>query len=125
MTLKSSYLDMPATLSDVLLVELNNDWCREAGEVAACDIDLPIGAVLARRDDGSYAPYLLAASDSKAVAMLITPVKQGPARRPCVVVRRGCVVAAAGLFFIPAASADEKKKAALASMEDRGLVPQE
>lgn len=125
MSLKHLSIDMPDTLSDVLLIEVAPAWCRQSGEVAPCDIDLPVGTVLARRADDTYAPYLLASSDDEAVAMLISEVEAGTANRPCVVVRRGCVVAAANLFFIPAASADDKKKAALASFEAIGLVPQE
>jgi hypothetical protein len=123
--LKHTSIDMPGTLSDVLLVEVDPRWCRQSGEIVPCDMDLPIGSVLARRANGDFAPYLLTTADKDAVAMLITPVEAGAKNRPCVVVRRGCVVAAANLHFIPAGAAADKKQAALASFENIGLVPEE
>ena len=125
MTLKSASLDMQAVLSDVLLVEVNPSWCRQSGEMVACDVDLPIGTVVALRADGAYAPYLLAAGDAVAVGMLITPVYASAEKSHCVVIRRGCVVAKANLFYIDAASAADKQHAALASLEERGIVSQE
>lgn len=125
MPLKSEHFDAPAVLSDVLLMELDPRWTRETASIGPCDVDLPLGAVLAKRADNTYVPYLLAESDSAALAVLITPVEAGTAAREGVIARRGCVVAAANLFFIPAAGAADKKKAALAELRERGLVPQE
>lgn len=124
MPLKHEHFDAPMRLSDVLLVEVNNDWCRQTVNLAPCELPLPVGAVLARRVDGDYAPYMLTAADTDVAAMLVTPAEADAGRQDVVVVRRGCVVAAANLHFISAVTADQKK-VALALMDEIGLVPQE
>lgn len=114
----------PKTLSDVLLVELNPQWCREEAYLAPAAVDMPLGAVVAVNDDGNYVPYLSAAGDNQAKAVLMTPKKANPAAQKCVVLRRGVKVAASGLAFLDAVTG-EQKQTAYSQLTELGIVVEE
>lgn len=119
--LKEYSEDAPKTLSDVLLVELNPNWCRDNGLLAPTTVDLPLGAVLAANEDGNFVPYLSAVGDNAAVAVLVTPKAKNTAAQKCVVFRRGVKVAASGLEFL-AAVTDEQKATAYSQLTALGIV---
>lgn len=139
--LKHSSADAPRLLSDLLLVELDNRWCREAGILASCEDAVPMGAVLARNADGEYVPYMTKLADAvaasegveakpavyadKAVAVSIsTLLDPCDEAQPCVVVCRGVCVAAANLHF-GAGVTDTQKKTALGQLHALGIIPKE
>ena len=113
----------PGSLSDVLLVEVNRDWCREGGTLAATTVDLPVGAVLAKNDDGDYVPFLAAPGDNQAVAMLIKAAPASAAKQHVSVIRRGAVVAFSGLGFLTAVT-EEQQKTACGQLTSLGIVVQ-
>lgn len=116
--------DAPKSLSEVLLVEVHKGWCREAGTLAPTTVDMPIGAVLAQNEDGNYVSYLSAAGDNRAVAFLVSAKNKNTAAQPCVVIRRGAKVCAAGLAFLESVT-DEEKTAAYAQLTALGIVVEE
>lgn len=116
--------DAPKRLSEILLVEINRDWCRENGTLAPTTTDLPMGAVLALNEDGNFVPYLLAAGDSQAVAMLVTPRPKNTAAQKCVVLRRGAKVAASGLVFLDPVTGGQKQTA-YSQLTTLGIVVEE
>ena len=112
------------TLSDVLLVELHVQWCREEGLLAPVAEDAPLGSVLALNADGNYVPYLAAVGDNQAKGVLVTPKKANSAAQKCVVLRRGVTVAASGLSFL-ASVTDEQKKISYSQLTELGIVVEE
>lgn len=137
-TLKHWGQDAPLSLSDVLQVELDMRWSREAGIMAPLSAeigDVPLGAVLARDAEGRFIPYmaeLTLAVDSTpasyadtAVAVLISRiVPASEAEQPCSVVVRGVTVAARNLCWLPAVT-DTQKQTALGQLKALGVVPTE
>ena len=139
--LKHSSADAPRSLSEILLMELDNRWCRESGSLAPCTEAVPMGAVLARNADGEYVPYMtklsaaVAAAEGveakpavyadKAVAVSIsTLLPPAEEAQPCVVVCRGVCVAAANLYF-GADVTDAQKQTALGQLHALGIIPKE
>lgn len=114
----------PKSLSEVLLVEINKEWGRETGLLAPAAVDMPIGAVLAKNEDGNYVPYLAAAGDNKAVAVLVTPKSRNAAAQKCVVIRRGAKVAARTIAFLEAVT-EEQKQTAYSQLTELGIVVEE
>lgn len=116
--------DEPMALSSLLLVELHHSWCRQRIDLAPPDADLPVGAVLAKGDDGFYAPYLKSAETAQASAVLISPVKAGESAQSAVAIVRGVVVSAANLQFLETVT-EAQKKTALEQLNALGIVPEE
>lgn len=114
----------PKSLSEVLLVEVSRNWCRDTGTLAPTTVDLPIGAVLVKNEDGNFVSYLTAEGDNQAVAMLVTPKSKNTAAQSCVVVSRGVKVAASGLAFL-ADVTDEQKQTAYSQLTALGIVVEE
>lgn len=132
MALKSASYDAPAGLSSLLLVELNRDWSRERRALAATEIDLPLGTVLAVDEDGLLIPYPHAeapgegeaATVADAVAVLITPAEASADDQEVVVVERGVRVYAPGLFWLEDVT-DEEKAQALLMLQAKTIAIQE
>lgn len=116
--------DAPKTLSDVLLVELDLNWCRDTGLLAPTAVDMPLGAVLAVNEDGNYVSYLAAVGNNEAVAVLITAKTKNTAAQKCVVFRRGVKVAASGLAFLETVT-DAQKQTAYSRLTALGIVVEE
>lgn len=116
--------DAPKSLSEVLLVEVNRSWCRDSGILAPTTVDLPVGAVLAKNEDGNLVSYLAAVGDTTAVAVLVTPKLKNTAAQSCVVISRGAKVAASGLAFLTAVT-DEQKQTAYSQLTALGIVVEE
>lgn len=139
--LNHSSADAPRSLSEILLMELDNRWCRESGTLAACEVSVPMGTVLALNADGEYVPYMTelapateasegveakpAVYADKAVAVSISAtLGESVESEPCVVVCRGVCVAAANLHFLPSVT-DSQKKTALSQLKVLGIIPKE
>ncbi|MDL2275153.1 head decoration protein [Desulfosarcina sp. OttesenSCG-928-G10] len=113
--------DAPRSLSEVLLLEVNRNWSRDTVTLAATTVDLPVGAVLAVNEDGTYVSYLAAAGNNEAAAMLVTPRIKSTAAQEAVVIRRGARVSASGLAFL-ATVTDAQKQTAYAQLTALGIV---
>ena len=124
MPLRNYHEDEPMVLSSVLLLELHHQWCRQRIELDPIDVDLPVGAVLAKTSSGAVTAYLKAAEADKAFAMLVTPVKASDKKQTVVGVVRGAVVSAANLHFLEAVT-EAQKKTALEQLAALGIVPEE
>lgn len=124
MPLYSHTEDDPLTLSGVLLVEIDRRWCRQEIILAPTDIDLSMGMVLAKTDDGDYVPYLAEAENDEASAVMITEAKASDEQQSAVAVMRGAVVYSENLIFLESVT-EEQKAAALEQLTALGIVPQE
>ncbi|MDL2268865.1 head decoration protein [Desulfosarcina sp. OttesenSCG-928-A07] len=120
-TLREYSEDAPRSLSEVLLVEVNRNWCRDSVDLAPTTVDLPVGAVLARTDDGAFVPYLTAAGDNQAAAVLVTPKSVSDEVQAAVVISRGARVAASGLAFLSTVT-DEEKQTAYGQLTALGII---
>lgn len=127
--------DAPPSLSEVLQVELDMRWSREAGSMRPFSEDVPLGAVLALDEAGRFVPFMAditpAAEGSaqaladKAVAVLISRlIPASETEQPCTVAARGVTVAAANLVWLETVT-DEQKKTALGQLKALGIVPTE
>lgn len=128
-TLKHWGQDAPASLSDVLQVELDMRWSREGGMMRPFAQDIPLGAVLAQDEAGLYVPYMAeltpATFADKAVAVCISKLlPASETEQPCTVVARGVTVAAANLVWLESVT-DEQKQTALGQLKALGIVPTE
>ena len=133
--LKHYSVDRPMSLSDIVTLEIDMRWSREAGTMAPHENVIPMGAVLALDGEGKYVPYMteLPPENSgdapviadQAIAVLIS--KDLPASdddQPCTVIRRGACVAVANLPW-PDGVTDAQKKTALGQLSALGIVPKE
>ncbi len=113
----------PKHLGDVLLVEVKAGWTKQNGLLAATAVALTIGVVLAQKADGELTPIDFAgeAPLNKAVAVLATNVDESATAQKAVSIKRGATVAKNELIW-PAGATDEQIKAALAELEDLGIV---
>jgi len=119
----------PKSLSDIVTLELDMSWCREAGILAPHEAVIPMGAVLACDAAGKYVPYMteLAADEfaDNAVAILISQdLPESREDQPCTVIRRGACVAVANIPWADGVT-DEQKKTALGQLSALGIVPKE
>jgi len=119
----------PKSLSDIVTLELNMSWCREAGTLAPHEAVIPMGAVLAVDDNGKYVPYMTELAEDtfadEAVAVLISPDLAASAEeQPCTVIRRGACIAVANIPW-PDGVTDAQKKTALGQLSAIGIVPKE
>lgn len=127
--------DAPPSLSDVLQVELDMRWSREAGTMRPFPEDIPLGAVLGLDESGHFVPFMANITAEaegspetladKAVAVLIS--RQIPAsetEQPCTVAARGVTVAAVSLGWLESVTS-EQKQIALGQLKALGIVPKE
>jgi len=112
---------LAAPISDLVLVEVNPAWSREAATLASGALVQP-GTVLAHVG-GKYQAIDFAGSGGaeKAAAVAYEKVDAAAADKKGVVLARGAVVDVAGLIW-PAYATDAEKAAALVELEARGIV---
>ena len=130
MTLEHKVYDAPELLGELLLFEIAPAYCRESGSLKAPSAALPMGTVLMQNADGTLGPWTPAAPaaegqtaepDSGPVGVLLRDVQASSSNVEAPVLRRGALVSASLLNW-PADTAEEQKKAALAALEDLGIV---
>ena len=130
MQLEHKVYDAPELLGDLLLFEINPGYCRENGTLKAPSAALPMGTVLMQNADGTFGPWApsppaeegqTAEPDPAAVGILLREVPASSSNVDAPVLKRGSLVSASLLKW-PADTAEEKKKAAFAALENLGIV---
>lgn len=130
MQLEHKVYDAPELLGELLLFEINPEYCRESGTLKAPSAALPMGTVLMQNADGTFGPWTPAAPagegqtakpDPTAVGVLLREVPASSSNVDAPVLRRGALVSASLLKW-PADTAEEQKKAALAALETIGII---
>lgn len=121
--------EAPELLGELLLFEIDPDYCRDTLTIKAPSAALAMGTVLMANADGTLSPWAAAAepedeapaSDPAAVGVLLADVAVSSSNAEAPVLRRGAIVSASALKW-PADTAEEKKKAALAALEVLGVI---
>lgn len=119
MPLEVKTYEAPALLGELLLYELNPEYCRDTVTIKAPETDLPMGTVMVRNGDGTYSPW--ADADTDAAGVLLCDVAATEADVTAPVVRRVATVSASALQW-PDATADARKAACLAALETIGII---
>lgn len=120
MQLEHKTYDAPELLGELLLFEINPAYCRETVTLKAPAAELPMGTLLVKNADGTFQAW--AAADADAAGILLHGVAASPgADVEAPAVRRGALVSASMLAW-PADATDEKKRAALSSLETLGII---
>lgn len=115
--------EAPELLGVLVLFEISPDYCRDTLTIKAQDAALAMGTVLMKNEDGTYGPWAAAAesADPAVAGVLLCEVPASESNVAAPVLRRGAVVSASALKW-PADTAEEKKSAALATLEALGVV---
>lgn len=119
MPLNVKTYDAPALLGDLLLYELNPEYCRDTVTIEASEDDLPMGTVMVANADGSYAPWAVTDTDAAGVLLCDVPASAAAAEAP--LVRRVATVSKTALRW-PAGATDAQMSAALAALEANGVI---
>lgn len=112
--------DAPKTLSDVLIVELHKEYCRDSVTLAAHTDEYPIGTVLEKNADGKFVAFS-GTADVPACAVLPTHRPASTEDVEVGVIARCASVALSGLAFDDALTQDEKNRAVV-ELSVRSLV---
>lgn len=128
MPLKSATYTEGPRLSDLLLVEIHKNWCRESVSLAPTTLPLPLGTVLAPDGAGHFVPYMTDLADAnqadKATCVTLQKAEISEDAQDIVVIMRGCVLSKAHLCFDPT-DTDTEIKTAIADLKALGIVCKE
>lgn len=117
--LKPVTYDAPELLGELLLFEINPDYCRETVTVSAPATDIFMGSLLVKNADGSFTPWESADTDVAGIALRDTPASSEDVLVP--VLRRGALVSAAKLKW-PESVTDEQKATAKSALAAFGII---
>ncbi len=117
--LKPVTYDAPELLGELLLFEINPDYCRETVTVSAPATDIFMGSLLVKNADGSFTPWESADTDVAGIALRDTPASSEDVLVP--VLRRGALVSAAKLKW-PESVTDEQKATAKSALAALGII---
>ncbi len=118
MALKYTSEDKGASLSDLLIYEIDRTYSREEVTLSGVTADLPMGSVLKANTDGSYSEFA-AAEGETAAAVLMHNVLKG--RTEGLVFVRG-VVLNASLLAWKSGMTDANKQKAVASLKTVTII---
>lgn len=119
MPLEVKTYEAPALLGELLLYELNPEYCRDTVSIKVPENDLPMGTVMVANADGSCAPW--AATDTDAAGVLLCDVPASDKAAAAPLVRRVATVSKSALRW-PAGATETQKAAALAALEAKGVI---
>lgn len=112
--------DAPKVLSDVLIVELHKEYCRDSVILAPHSGEYPIGTVLEKQADGKFTAFT-GTADITACAVLPTRLPASAEDAEAGVLCRCATLALSGLAFDDALTLDAKNRA-VADLNARGLI---
>ncbi len=117
MSLYTETVDKGASLSDLLIFEINTEYSREAITLTSSDAVMPMGTVLAQGSSGAYAPFT-GAEGQTASAVLVKTV---PAKATnAVALVRGAVLNGEALEW--GSTSEANKTLGLASLKTATVI---
>ena len=119
MPLEVKTYEAPALLGELLLYELNPEYCRDTVAIEASENDLPMGTVMVANADGTFGAWAVTDTDAAGVLLCDVPASGAAAAAP--LVRRVATVSRTALRW-PEGATDEQKSAALAALEANGVI---
>lgn len=119
MTLEHKAYDAPELLGELLLFEIDPAYSRELVTLKTPATELPMGTLLVKNADGTFQAWTPTDTDIAGILLRDVSASSSSVNAPAVL--RGALVSASLLKW-PADTAEEKKKAALAALEDLGIV---
>ncbi len=118
MALKYTSEDKHASLSDLLIYEIDRAYSREEVTLSSVTADLPMGSVLKANTDGTYSEFA-AAEGETAAAVLMHSVPKGGTQ--AIIFVRGVVLSEAVLAW-KSGMTDANKKKAVASLKTATII---
>ncbi len=118
MALKYTSEDKGASLSDLLVYEINLLYSREEVTLSSVTADLPMGSVLKANTDGTYSEFAAAEGETAAAVLMLAVPKGGTEG---LIFARG-VVLNASLLAWKSGMTDANKQKAVASLKAATII---